>query len=152
MDHTSIHIEAIEGMPSTAVLSQLTELNQSLFGLGETAEHLAHLLGDVRRSLLLLATVEGRAVGFKLGFQCDHGVFESWRGGVDPAFRRQGLAHRLMERQHAWCADAGFRSVRTAVSTDNVGMIILNLRCGLRITDTYVNQAGKLRLSLEKRL
>ena len=57
-----------------------------------------------------------------------------------------------MERQHAWCTAAGFRFVQTAVSTDNVGMIILNLRCGLRITGTYVNRAGKLRLSLEKRL
>jgi hypothetical protein len=38
------------------------------------------------------------------------------------------------------------------VGTDNVGMIILNLRCGLRITGTDVNRAGKLRLSLEKRL
>jgi GNAT superfamily N-acetyltransferase len=148
----SVSVALYEGRPPEAVLERFVALNQSLFGFGETAEQLGWLMEEERQVLLLLASVDGRLVGYKMGFRCEPGTFESWRGGVEPEARRQGVARALMERQHDWCAGAGFRFVQTAVSADNVGMLILNLRSGFRITGSYVNRAGVLKLSLEKRL
>ena len=148
----TVHVDVYEGLPAPAVLEHFVALNEALFGFGETAEHLGWLMEQERQVLLLLASIEGRLVGYKMGFRCEPGTFESWRGGVVPEARRQGVARALMERQHDWCATAGFRFVQTAVSADNVGMLILNLRSGFRITGSYINRAGVLKLSLEKRL
>jgi GNAT superfamily N-acetyltransferase len=148
----AVSVSLHEGRPPVAVLESFVALNESLFGFGETAEQLGWLMEQERQVLLLLASVDGRHVGYKMGFRREPGTFESWRGGVLPEARRRGVARVLMERQHDWCAEAGFRFVQTAVSADNVGMLVLNLHSGFRITGSYVNRAGVLKLSLEKRL
>ena len=152
MASTPFDLKIVEGLPPEALLHQLAALNESLFGFGETAAQLTWLIEQERQVMLLLASLEGRLVGFKMGFRCEPGTFESWRGGVLPEARRQGLARLLMDRQHAWCAEAGFRFVQTAVSADNVAMLVLNLQCGFAITGSYVNRGSKLKISLEKRL
>ena len=145
-------IQVVDGLPSAVLLEQLATLNERLFGFGETAAQLTWLIEQERQVMILLAFREGHPVGFKMGFRCEPGTFESWRGGVLPEARRQGLARLLMDQQHAWCAEAGFRFVQTAVSADNVAMLILNLQCGFAITGSYVNRGSKLKVSLEKRL
>ena len=147
-----VHIEAVEGLPAGAAWAAFLDLNEALFGFGEEAEHLQGLFAQQRRLLLLLASLEGEPVGYKLGFQMEPGTFESWRGGVLPAARRQGIARQLMDAQHAWCRAAGFRFVQTLTSADNAPMLILNLRSGFRITGTKGNRAGRLKVLQEKRL
>lgn len=146
-----LHLQTVEGAPTGVALGAFLDLNEALFGFGERAEHLQGLFAQ-RRLLLLLASLEGEPVGYKLGFQMEPGTFESWRGGVLPAARRQGIARQLMDAQHAWCRAAGFRFVQTLTSADNAPMLILNLRSGFRITGTKVNRAGRLKVLQEKRL
>lgn len=152
MASTPFDFKVVEGVPPAALLGPLADLNEGLFGFGETAAQLTWLIEQERQAMTLLASLDGQLVGFKMGFRCEPGTFESWRGGVLPEARGQGLARLLMDKQHAWCAEAGFRFVQTAVSADNTPMIILNLQCGFAITGTYLNRGKKLKLSLEKRL
>ena len=54
--------------------------------------------------MILLATVSGTPAGFKIGYRENKRTFYSAKGGVMPAYRRQGIARRLlfemMDRAH----------------------------------------------------
>ena len=52
------------------------------------------------------ARVGEQLVGFKLGYAHTPTRYYSWLGGVDPEYRRQGIAGGLMHRQHAWLLEA----------------------------------------------
>ena len=54
-----------------------------------------------QQPLFLIAYAGERAVGFKLGYMLDEDTFYSWLGGVNKAFRRQGIAQCLLEKQEA---------------------------------------------------
>ena len=145
-------LETLVGPLSDAVLAELATVNQALFGFGETAEHLGQFLGQQRRVHLVLVRHGGEPVAFKVGFQSEPGTFSSWRGGVLPSARRQGVARRMLEVQHAWCREERFAFVQTQTSADNQPMLILNLQSGFRIVGTRINRAGVLKVELEARL
>lgn len=69
-------------------------------------------------ALVLIATVEGRPVGFKAGYdRFQDGSWYSWMGGVLEPWRGQGIAQRLLDAQEAWVAKQGYR--RLYVKTRN---------------------------------
>lgn len=64
-----------------------------------------HNLDDLRQRVAdstmlgLIAEIDGRPAGFKLGYQTQSGEFYSWLGIVLPAFRRQGVAQAMLTAQ-----------------------------------------------------
>jgi GNAT superfamily N-acetyltransferase len=60
--------------------------------------------------LILIAEIDGVAVGFKVGYERD-GDWYSWLGGVHPAFRRRGVARLLADRQDEWARQHGYPTV-----------------------------------------
>ena len=101
---------------------------------------------------MLLALDDERVVGCKIGY-AHHlpNTFYSWLGGVDPAYRGQGIAGELMRRQHDSCQSAGYAVIRTHTYNQWRDMLLLNLRCGFDIIDTQPGKHG-LTIVLEKRL
>ena len=60
----------------------------------------------------IVALLDGRVVGFKLGF-CDRPErFYSWMGGVHPDFRRRGIARELMRLQAQRSIRVGYTRIR----------------------------------------
>ena len=51
--------------------------------------------------LILIAKLEGKLSGFKVGYERD-GNFYSWMGGVLPAYRKRGVAKALAKYQEDW--------------------------------------------------
>ena len=138
--------------PGERDLDTLVSLNDRLFGFGETREHLQAFIRQHTQVLLLFAIRGEQTVGFKLGYPLDPQTFESWRGGVLPEARRAGIARRLVERQHAWCAAAGFTRIETMTNAENSPMLELNLAAGFRIVKTFRNPRGVRKVQLEKRI
>jgi GNAT superfamily N-acetyltransferase len=103
-----------------------------------------------RRKLLLVALVQGRVVGYKFGYEERPGRFYSWIGGVDPDFRRRGIARALMARQHRLLERAGFRTVRSQTRNRYPGMLILSILSGFEIIGTLAGP--ETRIVLEKKL
>lgn len=101
---------------------------------------------------LLIARLEGRSVGFKLGYRKEKEVFHSWLGGVHPEFRGFGIATELLKRQHQWCREQGFKAIETHTQNRFKAMLILNLKQGFEMTGTHINGAGHLSLQLRKQL
>jgi predicted GNAT superfamily acetyltransferase len=150
----SIEYRCFEGAPTGETLEWLVNINQEVFGFNERAEHLAHLFQNSQHVLVCMAFQEEEPVGFKVGFQ-EHQhpyYFESWRGGVLEKARRQGIAMELMRLQHSWCKEKRFKVIKTTTNSNNVPMLITNLRSGFEIVGTFLHRQTKLKVLQEKRL
>jgi predicted GNAT superfamily acetyltransferase len=92
--------------------AKLESLHGLVFG-GENANGLWDRVSRKYAPTAFVATVGERVVGFKMGYERKSTAYHSWLGGVDPEFRRQGIARGLMKLQHQWCAESGYKSIRT---------------------------------------
>ncbi|QJD81056.1 GNAT family N-acetyltransferase [Spirosoma rhododendri] len=101
--------------------------------------------------LTQLAISDDVVVGCKFGYEREPGLFYSWLGCVDPAFRGQGVAAELMRQQHDWCRSQGYRTIRTQTYNQWRSMLLLNIRSGFDIVGTEPGRYG-LKIVLEKSL
>ena len=127
-------------------VTQLQRVHEAVLG-DELAED---SLYDLPNMLVLLAIENGRVVGFKIGYDIEDHVFYSWVGGVDPTFRRNGIAMQLIERQHEELKQLGYTAVRTYSRNELKEMLIVNLKAGFDIVDTFTDHKGRHKIMLEK--
>ena len=109
-------------------------------------------LADKQDLLIFISLIEDRVVGFKMGYKIEEGVFYSWLGGVHPAFQKQGIAQALMTAQHNEIKKQGYQRVRTYSRNHRKGMLILNLKNGFDVIDTFIDNKGRHKIRLEKML
>lgn len=134
------------------VLQEMLHLESLCFLNHDSARFLYEYEGK-RGLVAVLAQSQGKYIGFKLGYERRQHQFYSWMGGVDPKFRRHGIARELMTRQHQTIKELGYRTVRTITSNQFKPMLILNLQSGFNIIGTQVSQRhNDIRLVLEKNL
>jgi GNAT superfamily N-acetyltransferase len=60
----------------------------------------------------MVARLDGRAVGFVIGFELKPSVFFLWFLGVLSSHRRQGVASQLLDAVHHWAKENEYESVR----------------------------------------
>jgi ribosomal protein S18 acetylase RimI-like enzyme len=114
---------------SAELAEELVALSTRVFGSGDRTD------GAWRfEHMPDLSCFEARArealVGFKLGYAVTSRRYYSWLGGVDPAWRRRGIAAELMRRQHQWLEERGYQFVETETVHDNHAMCSLNTAVG----------------------
>lgn len=108
---------------------------------------------STKQKLLVLVAVEaGQIAGFKMGYEEEDGVFYSWLGGVDPAFQQRGIARQLMDAQHQELLKRGYTKVRTISRNNRRAMLLLNIKSGFDIIDTFIDAKGRHKIRLEKAL
>lgn len=148
-----LRYEQFQALPPEPQLTALLELLRDIFTNQSTSELRAELTSQANRTGLqtVLAVVDGRVIGCKLGYERKSGYFYSWLGGVHPDWRGQGIAADLMRRQHDWCRLNRYHTIRTHTYNQWRAMLILNLRYGFDIIGTVQGKRG-LTIVLEKRL
>ncbi|MEZ4700653.1 MAG: GNAT family N-acetyltransferase [Rhodothermales bacterium] len=104
--------------------------------------------------LMLLATYEGLPVGFKIGYKYGRDTFYSAKGGVLPAFRRQGVARILLYDMLDRVRTMGYaRFIYDTFPNKHPGMTVLGLAEGFRVIRADYNPVYRdYRLQLEKEL
>lgn len=124
-------------------------LNRMVFGESRLVQHVDH------PGLLILAAYwNGTLVGFKIGYPKDRFVFYSAKGAVDPAFRRRGVARKLLHFMMSRVYLSGFDTLayHTFPNRDP-GMLIIGLQEGFRVTDARYNaEFNDWQVALEKKL
>lgn len=103
--------------------------------------------------LALIARQNGKAIGYKVGFEHSTEIFYSWIGGVVPESRRQGVASLLMDEQHKHLKGLGYKYVRTSTKNKYREMLLLNIKSGFDVTGVQkkLNEADHS-IILEKEL
>ena len=147
-----IRILEKHGLPDDETRQAVYSLHEAVFGKS-AGEKVQERLAGARDLLILIAqTEDGTPTGFKIGYRQDPGTFYSWLGGVLPEFRGQGIAAALMQHQHDWAKNRGYRRVQTKTMNRWRSMLILNLKSGFDVIGTYQAADGTVRIMLEKRL
>lgn len=104
--------------------------------------------------MILLATIDGEPVGFKIGYRENRFAYYSAKGGVLPGFRRQGLARKMLYEMMSRARERGY--IRFAFDTfpnRHAGMTILGLQEDFRVVKSDFNKTYRdWRLRLEKRM
>lgn len=108
------------------------------FGAARTEIDYRQRLGDAP-NLILVAEVDGALAGYKVGYAQSEDVFYSWLGGVLPAYRRLGLAQRLLEYQQQWVAQQGYGAIEVRSKNKFPGMLILLIKNGYKIVAVEAN-------------
>lgn len=135
-------------MPESTILKGVEGLYRNIF------RSEADLNGEMQtktRLLTFVARENERVVGFKLGYERKKKHFYSWLGGVDEAYRGQGIASELMKRQHERCRN-GYQTIRTHTKNKWKNTLILNLKHGFDVIGTYTDDQGKSKIILERKL
>lgn len=104
--------------------------------------------------LMLLATYDGDPAGFKIGYRLKYDTFYSAKGGVLPAYRRQGIARALLYAMLDYVDDQGYdRFVYDTFPNKHPGMTVLGLNEGFRVIKAgYSPQYNDYRLRFEHKL
>jgi len=102
---------------------------------------------------LALAYVGDEAAGFKIGFETSQNQFYSWYGGVLEKYRGFGIATQLMELQHSWCKEQGYKRVQTKTKNKFKDMLLLNIKNGFHVTGINASdRPNGTKIILEKSL
>ena len=106
--------------------------------------------------LILVATIDGRAVGFKVGYDRyrDGKSFYSWMGGVVPDYRNRQVAVRLLESMEDWCKKTGYCYLQFKTLNRHKSMIHFGVKNGFEITGFKENKvdSSKSKIYFKKEL
>ena len=108
-----------------------------------------------KKNLILIAYVEERMVGFKVGYDKfeDGTNFYTWMGGVLPDFRKQGIADALAKEQETWIKQNGFQNVILKTRNKHQGMLIFAIKNNFKIIEIKPrNNVEEHRIILKKEL
>lgn len=135
--------------PETDVLNGIMELHKHVF---EGAELKLEELTEKKNLLIFVAIDSNRVVGFKMGYEFNDHTFYSWLGGVHSDYRGKGIASELMHRQHEKVKSLGYPIVRTISRNKRRAMLLLNIKFGFDVVETFVSKKGTHKIVLEKEL
>jgi GNAT superfamily N-acetyltransferase len=108
-------------------LPEVVRLYNQIFRPGRDLEFFRRRFLGRHNVLVMVARVEGRPVGFFLGFELKPDVFFSWFYGVLPDCRRQGIASQLMEAVHDWARENGYEAIRFECHNQHRPMLHLGI-------------------------
>lgn len=140
---------AYQEVPETQVLEGIMELHRHVF---EGAQLSLEELQEKEKLLLLIAKDGERVIGFKIGYRYADDTFYSWLGGVHADYRGKGIATQLMERQHELVRGLGYAKIRAISRNKRREMLLLNIKFGFDIVETFMSKKGTHKILLEKEL
>ena len=81
-------------------------------------------------TLILVANLDERPVGFFLGFELKPGVYFAWLYGVIADCRRMGIASQLMEAMHSWIREREYHTIRFECQNQHRAMMHMAIANG----------------------
>ncbi|WP_246010425.1 GNAT family N-acetyltransferase [Bacillus yapensis] len=145
----NFHYQIYTSIPESTVVEGINKLHRSIFG---TTDNLSDKLARKPHILIITAMDGNRVIGYKIGYEIDRETFYSWLGGVDTHYRENGIAATLMDKQHAYLREKGYKIVRTKTMNKWRNMLILNIKFGFDVIETYTDEKGLHKIILEKKM
>lgn len=146
----TIEFFIFDGIPEPQITDGVLDLYSATFE--SSAEEILAKMKTKPNLILNIAMDGNRVVGFKMGHELDGNKFYSWLGAVEPAYRQHRIASKLMEEQHGYLLTRGYEVVQTKTMNKWRGMLILNIKYGFDVIETYTDENGLHKIILEKSL
>ncbi|MEK3980901.1 GNAT family N-acetyltransferase [Psychrobacillus sp. FSL K6-2836] len=138
-----------DSLPDAFLLDSIVELHTEIFG---AADNLIDKMEKKSQLLVITAMSGEKVIGYKIGYALDDTKFYSWLGGVDTDFREFGIGSTIMEKQHQYLREKGYSVVQTKTMNKWRSMLILNIKNGFDVMNTYKDEKGLHKIILEKNL
>lgn len=145
----SFDYSIFNSLPDNNVLGGIIDLHKIIFG---TSDDLINKMKSKPKLLVITAMDGTKVIGYKIGYELDNNKFYSWLGGVDTNYRKHGIASELMEKQHQYLKENGYNIVQTKTMNKWRSMLVLNIKNGFDVIDTYIDEKGLHKIILEKKL
>lgn len=139
----------VDGFPDAVLLNKILNLHDSIFKDSNTLISKAETKSKI---IFTLAMENEEVIGYKIGYELETDGFYSWLGGVDENHRNTGVASKLMNKQHLYLKEKGYKIVQTKTKNKWRSMLVLNIKNGFDVIGTYTDSAGELKIILEKEL
>ncbi|MBS4218101.1 GNAT family N-acetyltransferase [Bacillus sp. FJAT-49711] len=136
-------------IPKNEIMFGILQLHEDIFG---DSSILIKKMESRRNLLIQVAFKDSKVIGYKIGYELSNDKFYSWLGGVDIHYRNSGIASKLMEDQHEHLKGKGYKIVQTKTKNKWRQMLILNIKNGFNVIDTYTDTNGEIKIILEKDL
>lgn len=136
-------------IPGGDILDGMLRLHTTIFG---KSYDLVSRMEEKSGLIIDLALNHQQIVGYKIGYALNSNQFYSWLGGVEDDYKRQGIASKLMERQHRLLKEKGYNVVRTHTKNKWRAILLLNIQSGFDIIGIYTDKEGEAKIILEKEL
>ncbi|MDN4606899.1 GNAT family N-acetyltransferase [Sporosarcina highlanderae] len=136
-------------IPDEQVMDGILQLHNEVF---ENADELLEKAAKRPNILFVAATEQNKIIGYKIGYELSADRYYSWYGAVQTEFRGKGIASMLMELQHCLVMEAGYKAIETKTRNKWRNMLILNIKHGFDITETFYDDEGIHRITLVKSL
>ncbi|WP_342537774.1 GNAT family N-acetyltransferase [Sporosarcina sp. FSL K6-1540] len=136
-------------IPEHEIIDGILELHESIFKDSKT---LVEKIKLKRKILINVAFDQSTVVGYKIGYELDPHKYYSWYGAVHEDYRGKGIATRLLEQQHRFLVESGYKIVQTKTRNSWRNMLILNIKNGFDVVETFADDEGIHRIILEKKL
>jgi ribosomal protein S18 acetylase RimI-like enzyme len=149
MCYLDINYLTFSRIPDALFIDGVIELHGAIFDM---ADDLMIKMKDKPELLFNIALNGSKVIGYKIGYELDNDTFYSWLGGVDPDYRKHGIASKLMEQQHQYLKENGYKIVQTKTMNRWRNMLILNIKNGFDVMETYTDNKGLHKIILEKKL
>lgn len=147
VDHKITFI-SLEDPCHSPYFESILELHQRVFDedvvrIQEIAKHSSGLRAEIALS-------EDKVVGYKMGYDERPKRFYSWLGAVDPDFRQRGVAKKLMDIQHNFLRENGYKEVKTKTKNQYREMLLLNIKSDFDVIGCYTDDLGETKIILKK--
>lgn len=143
------HVHYFWGIPDEKTMDGILQLHNQIFA---NADELFEKVVQRPNVLFVVAIEDNQVVGYKIGYSLSSDRYYSWYGGVHEEYRGRGIASILMAHQHRLVKEADYETIETKTRNKWRDMLILNIKHGFDITETFVDDEGIHRINLEKRL
>ena len=151
MGKSRIAYKIVSGIPTHDLVAKLLEIYTLLFEDADV-KYFKERFNMHPKITSILAYDGENVIGFKIGYPYKNSTFYSWIGGVLPEYRGLGIASNLSEHQEIHARKQGCIKLRTKSMNQFKPMMILNLKQGFDIVETYSNEKGQKKIIFEKNL
>jgi ribosomal protein S18 acetylase RimI-like enzyme len=148
-EYLKIDYEVYSCIPEKDILEGILDVHRNIF---DTTDDFIENVQNKPNLLFSVAFKGSKVIGYKIGYELTTEKFYSWLGGVHPDYRHLGVASKLMNIQHRYLEKEGYKTVQTKTLNKWRSMLILNIKSGFDITETYIDRHGNLKIVLEKKL
>lgn len=145
----NIRFEEYEGTLEASILRGVENSYLNIFKTDNTSK-IQDKFRSEKNFHTILAFNNKEIIGFKIGYELNEATFYSWLGGVKEDFRGYKIAFEMMIRQHHWCQMKGYKKVQTKTLNRWRNMLILNIKSGFDIVQTFTDEKGQIKIVLEK--
>lgn len=136
-------------IPEDKIITGILQLHEVIFKDSKT---LVEKIKGKPKVIINVALDQSTVVGYKIGYELDSNTYYSWYGAVHEEYRGRGIASMLMEQQHHLVGELGYQVVQTKTRNLWRSMLILNIKNGFDIVETFKDDEGIHRIVLEKKL